>query len=189
MNGYNVYDFDGTIYAGDSSIDFFLFALRRHPAALLTVPMFLWYTVLYMLKKCTKEQMKEQFFSFLRYVPDIELEVDQFWIHHARKIYPWYIEQVHSSDIIISASPEFLLTPIMSSYHIIRVIGTRIDEKSGKIFGENCSGEQKVVRFKELFKAANIAKFFSDTDSDLPLARLAKTAYIVRNGEVHLWNC
>ena len=34
----NIYDFDGTIYNGDSTIDFWLFTLKRHPSALLMIP-------------------------------------------------------------------------------------------------------------------------------------------------------
>ena len=30
----DVYDFDGTIYDGDSTVDFTRFCLRRHPAVL-----------------------------------------------------------------------------------------------------------------------------------------------------------
>ena len=34
----DVYDFDGTIYDGDSTADFVLFSLRRHPGVLLGLP-------------------------------------------------------------------------------------------------------------------------------------------------------
>ena len=34
----DVYDFDGTIYDGDSTADFVLFAIRRHPNVLLGLP-------------------------------------------------------------------------------------------------------------------------------------------------------
>lgn len=27
----NVYDFDGTIYDGDSTVDFYLYCIRKHP--------------------------------------------------------------------------------------------------------------------------------------------------------------
>ena len=37
----DVYDFDGTIYDGDSTVDFSLFCLRRHPALLTALPRFL----------------------------------------------------------------------------------------------------------------------------------------------------
>ena len=34
----NLYDFDGTIYDGDSTRDFFFYELRRHPLILITIP-------------------------------------------------------------------------------------------------------------------------------------------------------
>ena len=34
----DVYDFDGTIYDGDSTVDFTRFCLRRHPAVLAGLP-------------------------------------------------------------------------------------------------------------------------------------------------------
>lgn len=34
----NVYDFDGTIYDGDSSVDFFLYALKRMPSLIRYAP-------------------------------------------------------------------------------------------------------------------------------------------------------
>ena len=34
----NVYDFDNTIYKGDSTADFFIFCLRKHPKIVLVFP-------------------------------------------------------------------------------------------------------------------------------------------------------
>lgn len=34
----DVYDFDGTIYDGDSTVDFTRFCLRRHPGVLAGLP-------------------------------------------------------------------------------------------------------------------------------------------------------
>ena len=34
----NVFDFDGTIYSGDSTIDFYFFALKRNVKLLLFLP-------------------------------------------------------------------------------------------------------------------------------------------------------
>ena len=34
----DVYDFDGTIYDGDSTVDFTLFCLRRHPGVIAGLP-------------------------------------------------------------------------------------------------------------------------------------------------------
>ena len=42
----DVYDFDGTIYDGDSTVDFTRFCLRRHPAVLAGLPRFIGTSVL-----------------------------------------------------------------------------------------------------------------------------------------------
>lgn len=58
----NVYDFDNTIYDGDSSIDFYIFCLKRHPSILALFPHQVWGAVLYRLGKITKVRFKEIFF-------------------------------------------------------------------------------------------------------------------------------
>ena len=40
-NGVNIYDFDGTIYDGDSSIDFYLFCLRKNVSIIKFLPVFI----------------------------------------------------------------------------------------------------------------------------------------------------
>ena len=61
--------------------------------------------------------------------------------------------------------------------------------KNGDYIGENCYGEEKVNRFYKEYPNGVIDEFYSDSDSDLPLAKLAKVAYKVnRKGQVHKWN-
>ena len=74
----NVYDFDGTIYNGDSTVDFYLFALKRKPSLIRYLPKQLWGFVLYGLKRINKTQLKEYFFSFLPAI-DAETLVEAFW--------------------------------------------------------------------------------------------------------------
>ena len=62
----NAYDFDGTIYDGDSSLDFYLFNLRKHKKEVIHLFPIIIDLVAYKLKKKTMEQVKEEFFSFLK---------------------------------------------------------------------------------------------------------------------------
>ena len=65
----NVYDFDGTIYDGDSSIDFYLFCIKRKPSILFkSIIKQLSGAVLYTFKLITKKRYKEKYFSFLKFV-------------------------------------------------------------------------------------------------------------------------
>ena len=66
MTKINVYDFDGTVYRGDSSVDFFLFCLRRFPANIILLPKVAAALLQYKVHLCSKEHLKSVFFSFVR---------------------------------------------------------------------------------------------------------------------------
>lgn len=57
----NVYDFDGTIYNGDSTIDFFLYALKRKPSILLHIPKQAWGFILNKAGRIDKTRFKDFF--------------------------------------------------------------------------------------------------------------------------------
>ena len=62
----NAYDFDKTIYDGDSSIDFYLYCLKRKKSIILLLPIQLYGMLLYILKIKNKEYFKEKFFVFIK---------------------------------------------------------------------------------------------------------------------------
>ena len=178
----NAYDFDKTIYAGDSTADFYLFSLKRHPRILMLTPALLAsVTRYYVLKRGTKTQFKEVMYRFLRYC-DTERDVKDFWDKSQAKIKRYYLAQQKPDDVIISASPEFLLQPICKKLGISNLIASRVDPKTGIYTGENCHGKEKVRRFREIFPDAQIEEFYSDSHSDDPLAEIAQKAFMV-NGE------
>lgn len=184
---YNVYDFDGTIYDGDSTFDFYKFCIKKFPKGLISLPKACMYYIIYKLKKCSKTRFKEVFYSYLKYVPNIEENVVMFWQYHEGKIKGWYLDHHRNSDIIISASPQFLLEPVCSHLGIAVLIASRVDRYTGKTEGENCWGVEKVRRLKELLPNLEIEEFYSDSLSDSPLAELAQKAYLVRENNLVEW--
>ena len=140
----------------------------------------------YKLKKLTKHNLRKVFFVSST---DQKKEnmVKDFWILNEKKIKSWYWENKKKSDIIISASPEFLLFPVTEKLDIQDVIATKLDINTGKIDGKNCRGKEKVVRFQEKYKLEEIDNFYSDSDADLPLATIAKRAYKVKGMQVQGW--
>ena len=182
----NVYDFDGTIYDGDSSVDFFLYALKQKPFLICYAPRQAFGFLLYGLKRISKTELKECFFSFLSGI-DAEKLAEDFWKQNHRKIYKWYLDQQRPDDIIISASPEFLLKPICQRLGIHHLIASKVDAQSGKFSGENCYGSEKVCRLEDEYRVTQIDNFYSDSHSDLPLAQIANRAFLVKNGEASEW--
>jgi len=186
--GMNIYDFDHTIYSGDSTIDFWRFCLRRYPAAILSLPLAVLAAVCFRLGICSRERFKGKFYKFLAYIPEIDKETELFWDKNIKKIETWYLEQKTENDLIISASPDFLISSVC------RRLGTRwiaspVDGRTGTILGPNCRGEEKVRRLNQEYPGAKIARFYSDSLSDAPLASIADTAYLVKNGKIRDWKC
>ena len=180
----NVYDFDGTIYNGDSTVDFWLYCLRKRPAACLkSMPAQLAGAVLYGLRRIPKEGWKERFFTFLKYTEADEGLIGQFWEEHSGKIKKWYLEQKTDSDLIISASPEFLLQPVCRKMGV-SLIATQVDPATGRFRGKNCSGDEKVRRFRRQYPEGRIEQFYTDSRKDLPLAAIAERAYLVHGDTI-----
>lgn len=174
----NVYDFDGTIYEGDSSIDFYIFCLKKHPGIIICLPWQAFWYVLMVLHLCSKEQGKSAFFCFVRALPDVKQTVKVFWQEHKKKVRVWYYEQCCKDDVIISASPDFLLRPLTREWRV-SLIATNVDPHTGKILGKNCRGEEKVRRFYEVYPDKKVNQFYTDSLSDMPMANIADKFFIV----------
>lgn len=185
----NVYDFDKTIYKYDSSIRFYLFSLKKKPSIARIIPKQIFSTFLYFIKVKKKKQWKEDFFSFLKFLTFEETEqiLSNFWDKEIKNINSWYLSLQKESDIIISASPKFLLIPIARKLGNIHLIATEVDILNGQFLSENCYGKTKVIFFKKEFGENSIDNFYSDSISDTPMASLAKNSYLVKKRELVHW--
>lgn len=184
----NVYDFDNTIYRGDSTADFYIFCLKRHKKNILKVPSLVFGAVkFYVFKKGTKTDFKQNMYKFLKAV-NYPKDLEDFWNTHKSNIKDWYIKQQKADDIIISASPYFLLEPICKELGIKHLIASNVDKNTGVYTGINCHGKEKVRLFNINFPKENIDKFYSDSKSDTPLAEIAEKAFIVHGDHIKPWD-
>lgn len=183
----NVYDFDKTIFYPDSSVSFFLYCLKHYPAAVLPRSKDIVRTaLLYARRAVNTKELKQVLFSFLRGLPEPEEAVRRFWDKRFHGIGAWYLARRREDDLIISASPEFLVREPASRLGVA-LLGTRMDIRSGVIEGENCHDEEKVRRFYAAYPDGKIEDFYSDSLSDAPLARIAQRAWIVKKEKLSPW--
>lgn len=184
----NVFDFDKTIYDGDSTVDFWKYCLKKYPKT----KKHLLHTGInglkFALRMMDKTIFKEDFYSFLQEIDDIDSALADFWDEHEVNIKDWYLKMQREDDVIISASPEFLLKPICDKLGIKYLMASRVDPKSGKYDGVNCHGEEKVRRYSEKFGRAQIHEFYSDSYSDTPLAKLAFDPILVKGNDFEPWS-
>lgn len=183
----NVYDFDQTIFNPDSSYLFTLTCLKKHPRLVFRIlPGVAVKGVGKLLKLSTTKELKEKIFAFLPFLDDVDGEIAEFWVHNADRIEKWYLERKQDDDLIISASPEFLLAPICERLGV-RLLCTKMDKHTGRITGENCSNKEKVRRLYEAYPDAVVDEFYSDSLIDAPLAAIAGSAYIVDHDRLMPW--
>ena len=185
----NVYDFDQTIFFPDSSFAFFCYCLKRYPRTVLKKPgkiLKACYSFFTAGDSSDAAPLKETLFSFLAYLPEPEEEVEAFWRENEAGIAEWYLEQKREDDLIISASPEFLLKPMTQKLGV-ELIATPMDIHSGKILGLNCHDREKLRRFREEYPGETIDAFYSDSLSDAPLAEIADRAFLIKKGKITPW--
>ena len=183
---YDLYDFDGTIYDGDSGVDLVLFAIRKKPIVILYLLKSVKMVVLYLLKLRTKEEVKSKLFSFLQEFPDTDEFVREFWQCHEKKIKQfWKKKKTHRRDIIISASGYFWLKPFADKYNVKDLFATDINPKTGEVSGNNCHGKEKVKLFYDKYPNAEIKKMYTDSINDLPLIEEAKEGFLVKRNKIY----
>ena len=105
-----VFDFDGTIYDGESLFDLYLYSARHDPKVFRYIAPVLRYAVKYKLGRATLEQMEygvgkmtEGYLTELsrsKRVASVEQLVDDFWDRYYARIKPWY--QPESDDVILT---------------------------------------------------------------------------------------
>ena len=184
----NVYDFDGTIYDGDSTKDFYIYCLKRNPALLRFIPYQGIAAIEYALRIIDKTKFKEQFYCFFKGIPDINDYLEDFWKSHIYKIKNWYKKQQLPDDVVISASPDFLVRGACDRSEIKYLIASEVNSHTGAYTGRNCRGEEKVSRFRRAFgETAVIDSFYSDDDSDAAVAQISNNAYKVSGDTISDW--
>ena len=173
----DVYDFDGTLYRGNSSVDFVRFCLSRHPRIAATLPRTGVAAIACMgLHVIDKTRFKRTLYRFLTRVPDIDREIYQFWASHEHNICGPC--KPHAGDLVISASPEFLLRGVCARRDL-ELIASLVDPCTGETLSPNCSDEEKIARLRERHPDAEVDRFYSDSHNDDPLARIAAHPYMV----------
>lgn len=183
----NVYDFDKTIFYPDSSYCFCRFCYKKYPklAARLILPG-LGQAIRYKMSRGSAKALKETMFSFLGEIQDVDALVAEFWEENFCRIGQWYLTQKRPDDLIISASPDFLVRPAAQRLGV-GLIATDMDKKTGEIRGENCHDVEKVVRFNAEYPGGSVEEFYSDSLSDTPMAELAERAFLVKKERLAPW--
>ena len=186
----NAYDFDNTIYDGESIVDFFKFCLKKDKKLFKYSPYIIYYLIAYKLnllsiKKIEKtiEKLSKSFFKNNNV--DYTVFIEEFWEENIHKLKPTFLKQLKEEDLIITGCPDFLINHIKDKLIAKNIVSTRFNLKTKKL-EFLCFGENKVKVFKELFETQKVNKFYSDSLADIPFMHLANEVYFVNKNKIKL---
>lgn len=184
----NVYDFDNTILKGDTEWYFFDYINDNKLLSDLN------------LKKIAKlfkkriinnrvyiKNINKYYKIIVKNINNLEENIIKFWEKYKNNIKSFYIKNKKDDDVISSATPAFLLTPIFKYLKINNYIAPEYNFKTYK-FNKNFNyGKNKVKNFIKQYGNVQIENFYSDSDSDIGLAKLAKTPIKVTDEKLENW--
>ena len=125
----NVYDFDNTIYDGESGFDIFMFYLKKDPKEIAKlIPRFGEAFIRYKRGSIKTDEVIEQYGDMLTdycvKIKDIHKDITEFWDEHEKKIKNFYAKIQAPDDVIVSACPEIILEEICKRIGVKNYIGS-----------------------------------------------------------------
>ena len=163
-----VFDFDNTIYDGESVIDFYLFSLRRNPKVARYVPVVLYHLLRYKLGRTTMADLEQagrkHAAQYLSSFDDPEGLVRDFWDGHIRKIKAWY--HPVKDDVIVTASLNLIMDEVCRRLGVQHCICSVVDRQTLTVEYINFSAN-KVSAFRKCFGASAVPDaFYTDNAAD-----------------------
>ena len=179
----NVYDFDNTIYDGESTVDFFLFCLKKKKSLIRYLPLVFYTAILYKLRILSIDKLlnsaSKMTSAFVNSNEDFDKIAKEFWDLHQKKLKPSFLNKLNSADVITTASPRFLIEAILPILKIENAICSEFDTKTGQLEFANFR-ENKLIAFKKKYPNERIVNFYTDSLNDSPLIEFAENAFLVK---------
>ena len=187
-----VFDFDGTLTKKDTFMPFIKYVVgnfKYYFGLLILSPVLIGYILRIVPNNIAKEKFMIHYFCGF----EVEELKNKAQDYAERKLISqlrpdaiqklnWHQSQGHLI-ILISASLEIYLKPLIEILNIQRVLGTRFEVLdgylTGKIYGSNCYGKEKVNRLKDSFGSFNDYEIYcyGDSNGDVDLLSLADYPY------------
>ncbi|MBA2883665.1 HAD superfamily hydrolase (TIGR01490 family) [Clostridium beijerinckii] len=185
-------------------MELFKYVIKKDKKNLRFLPRAIYCGIMYAIGIYDERKVKETFLRFIDGIKEEELAelVKEFYDERLKNIlYDDALKMMkklknEGYDIyLISASPEFYVNEFYNIKEVNKVIGTKFGFENGtfvrKMVGNNCKGEEKVRRLKEVLKDEKIevdfkeSYMFSDSLSDKPLLDLVGKPYLINYKKNH----
>lgn len=177
-----VFDFDGTLSAKDSNVEFGKYCFKHSIRPWLFLPLIF----ISAIARCVNPSgiwWRENMRKFI--IPDmVKKFAPDFIKQHKRERFGWAKEQVEAERkagrkvILISASPDYLLPQLVRDIKFDGVMCSKMSVKYPWKYDFLCWGKNKVYAMDEWAKEhkiiPHVVRAYSDSKADLPIMKIAE---------------
>ncbi len=182
-----VFDFDNTLYHGESAVDLALYMIKNNRRIILYLPKIFINLIKYKLCMVEKKKMVIAINDFLRNAlrskDEIYNAVNGFWDKNKSKLDMKMLKRIGRDDVIITAGPDFLINGIRYLINTDNIISSSIDPDKMKVKYLNF-GDNKVKAYKALYGEKHIDCFYTDSYNDKALMDISDRVFIVKKGRL-----
>ena len=207
--GFALFDMDGTVTRGDSILPMIRYAMKTGFAKKRHLLRIIWGFVGYSFGFIDDTRAKEMAISFLqgKTVKEVAVFAENFCRDIlSKRIYPAARNEMHKHlkegrrIVLVTASPDFYLHPLVRELGLSGIVGTRADITpegiyTGCIGGRNCRGMEKPLRVAEYLAAGGYeldtenSFAYGDSGHDWPMMSLAGHPIAVNAKKTLLRQC
>ena len=207
--GFALYDMDGTVIKGDSILPMVRYAIKTKFARKTHLPVLAWAFAAYSLRLVSDTRAKEIAIAFLRgkTAEQVRAFAEGFCRDVLQKrIFPGARAEIKKCReaglriLLVTASPDFYLQPLVKELDLDGIIGTRADVTpegvyTGHIAGLNCRHLEKPLRIAEYLAAGGYeldtesSCAYGDSGHDWPMMSLTKHPVAVNAKKSLLHRC
>jgi len=181
-----VFDFDNTIYNGESAVDFSTLLFKKNYKLIIYLPTALKIGIKYKLCNLDKEEFNYSINKLSSLFYDnkdlIKKESVIFWENNKNKLNKNVIKLINKDDVIVTSTFNFIIDPIKNILPTKNIICSDIDLDNRCINSLNFR-EDKVINFRKLYKE-DIDNFYTDSYNDKPLMNISENVFLVRNNKI-----
>lgn len=179
------FDFDNTIYKGESVFHFYLFSIKYNPKVAKYIPIVFFNLIKYKLGKTTMEDLenavKKYAYDYLHAFDNREEMVKVFWDKHMKNIKSWY--KPREDDIIITASLNLIMDELCQRLGIKNCICSVVNRETMQVEYLNFR-DNKRKTFIDKYKDKSVDEFYTDNMVDKPMIDIAEKAYLVKGNKI-----
>ena len=182
-----VFDFDNTLYRGESAADLFFFMIKRNRKLKKHLPVILINLVKYKLCLVDKDKLESAINGLMKAIirsrEELLAVTADFWRENSHKLNPGILRYMAPEDAVITASPRFLIEGIRDRLPAETIVCSEVDLDRKCVTWFNF-GENKVKRYNSLCGDRPVSCFFTDSYNDRAMMKLAGKVFLVRKGRI-----